>query len=101
MDSNLADFYGLPFETDYMLFASDELEEIPAVYVVYTTTACLEIGEAPLLKTAIEEHLNTTQWIKLANKDDIYIAFHPDDDVESRIDKMEYLKSKMKPLISP
>jgi hypothetical protein len=99
MSNDLADFHGLPFETDYMLFAVDELDDIPSVYVIYTSKACLEIGETPRLRTHLEEHANTQKWIELSGGEDIFIAFHPDEDTRSRLDKVSYLVGKMRPVI--
>lgn len=93
----MGDFYGLTFETDYSLFG-DEFKELPGVYVVYTERSCLEIGETDNLKLAIETHANTRSWINNSNGETIYVAFHLDSDLESRVDKKLYLTSKMRPV---
>lgn len=98
MAGPIVDFYGIDFEAEFLLFG-DEFEELPGIYVVYTEKSCLDMGATENLKTAIEEHQNTREWLKLAGKNDIYIAFHLDKDSESREDKIAHLKKKMKPLL--
>lgn len=96
--NDMADFYGLSFDTDYSLFG-DEFEDLPGVYVIYTETKCLDIGQTDKLKTAIEAHPNTRTWVLSSNGEEIYIAFHLDIDQESRVDKKGYLRAKMKPIL--
>ena len=96
--ADFVDFYGLSFEAEYSLFAS-EFEALPGVYVVYTEKSCLDIGSTDNLKESIETHKNTREWLKFAGKDEIFVAFHLDEDKESREDKEAYLRSKMNPLI--
>lgn len=93
------DFYGIEFEAEYFLFG-DEFSDLPGVYIIYTEKAVLEIGITERLKTTIEEHSNTREWLKLANGDEIFVAFNMDNNPESRADKEVYLKAKMNPRIS-
>lgn len=94
----MADFYGLSFETDYSLFG-DEFADLPGVYVIYTEKVYLDIGQTDKLKTTIETHPNTRVWILNSNGEEIYVAFHLDPDLGSRVDKESYLRYKMKPII--
>lgn len=96
--SQLTDFFGLEFETDFSLFG-DNFENLPGVYIIYTPKICLDVGQTSDLKTAIETHPNTRDWIKLSGDEAILVAFHFDDDLESREDKLLYLKTKLKPAI--
>lgn len=98
MNGDIADFHGLTFETDYLLFI-DEFEEVPAVYVIYTPKVCLEIGETDNLKEAIETHINTKKWVELSAGQDIYVAIHFEEEPASRVEKQKFLQGKMKPLI--
>lgn len=97
--SGIGDFYGLDFEVDFSVF-DESFEDIPAVYVIYSEKVCLEVGQTTQLKTTIETHPNTREWIKLSNSKQIFVAFHFDADFESRVDKQVYLKSKLNPVIS-
>lgn len=92
-----ADFYGVDFEAEYVLFA-DDFEDLPGIYVVYTEKVCLDIGQTEKLKTAIEAHENTGQWVKVSGGDEIYVAFHFDPDGESRNDLEKHLRLKMHPI---
>lgn len=87
-------FECIPFDIEYLLFA-DEMEELAGVYVVYTTKTVLDIGITRNLKFSIEEHKNTQEWLNIAGEEDIYVAFHFDENPESRKDKEIYLRSKI------
>lgn len=95
----LADYFGIFFEAEHLLFGYD-FEELPGVYIVYTEKDCLDIGETGNLKISLETHKNTLEWIKQADDEDIFVAFHLDDNQESRKDKELYLRSKMHPVFS-
>lgn len=97
-DGELADFYGVTFEVEYPLFGY-EFEELPGIYIIYTSKDCLEVGFTANLKMCLEEHEHTRDWVRLANELEILVAFHLDEDKESRKDKLVYLKEKMKPLL--
>lgn len=96
--SQKADFFGIEFEADYLLF-SDEMKSLPGVYIVYTEKACLEIETTEDFKNSVETDGHTRDWLELSKGNDIYIAFHFDKNKESREDKKIYLKSKMQPLL--
>ncbi len=98
MSSQTGDFYGIEFEVDFSIF-DESFEDIPAVYVIYNSKTCLEVSETNKLKAEIETHPHTREWLKLSGKDSIFVAFHFDDDQESRDDKVRYLKNKLKPQI--
>jgi hypothetical protein len=92
----MADFYGFDFEEGFDLLG-DEFEDIEAVYVIYTEQGVLEIGETYQLKTTLETHENTRNWVNASPKQQILVAFHPDKSTASRLDKVSYLQEKMNP----
>lgn len=94
-----ADFHGYTFEAEFSLF-SDEFEEAPGVYIIYTSKACLDMGTTENFKESIETHLNTREWVSLSEGEDIYVAFYYEEDPEVREEIVSHLRNKMHPLIN-
>ncbi len=99
MGGDLVDFFGIEFEAEHPLFSS-EFEDLPGIYIIYTPGKCLDIGRTERLKTTLEEHQHTKSWLDNAGKKEIYVAFHLDDNAESREDKENYLREKMNPILA-
>lgn len=94
----MADFFDIDFDGEYMLFGC-EFEESSGIYIVYTQEKFLDLGATTNFKTAIEEHEHTRDWIKNAEGKEVLVAFHLDEDPESREDKLLYLQGRMQPLL--
>lgn len=98
--ADLADFHGIQFAAEFDLFTdTDDFEDTPAIYVIYTEQGCIEIVSTDHLKTDVETNTNAPKWLKMADGKNIFVAFHFDDDADSRQEKVKHLKSKMHPLI--
>ena len=100
--ANVANFYGYEFEADLNFFADlERAQEIPAVYVVYTNKKCLGIGETTELKTALETHADTRDWMKASDREEVYFAFYFDPLESSRKEIVQFLIEKMNPAVLP
>lgn len=93
----VTDFYGYEFESEYLLLG-DEFEDLQGIYVVYTKKVCLDLGVTEKLKSRIETHENTRDWLLKAAGDTVHIAFRLDEDPKSRQEIASYLRDKMHPL---
>lgn len=89
-------FFGYEFETDYNLFG-DEFEEVAGVFVIYTPKAYLDIGTTENLKTSLETHQNTADWIRLSEGEEILVAFYLEEDPGKRVEIESHLRVKMQP----
>jgi hypothetical protein len=95
--SQVVDFFGVDFEADNLFFGAD-LEDLPGVYILYTDKKCLDLGQTSKLASEIDEHLNASSWVKEADREDIFLAFHQEEDREKRLDVVEELRPKLNPV---
>ncbi len=97
-----ANFHGYEFEAELNLLSDlEERKDVPAVYVIYTTKKCLDIGETDQLKTTLETHEHTRAWFKQADGEEVYFAFYLDPLESSRKEIVKFLTAEMKPVVLP
>ncbi len=98
--ADLADFYSIQFAAEFDLLTDTEnFDDTPGIYIIYTSEACLEIVDTEHLRTDVETNTNTKEWLKRANDKTIFVAIHFDDDAASRQEKVRHLTEKMKPIL--
>jgi len=84
------------FEGSYRLESS--FNEVPGVYVIYTTKNWLDVGETDKLGSRMSNHERKQEWYKYANGLQIWLAFLEVSNSQLRLLIESELRSLLRPL---
>lgn len=72
--------------------------EVPGIYVIYTSQNWLDVGETDKLKSRITNHERKSDWIQYSNGLPIWLAFLYENNSQERIVIESNLRSSLSPL---
>ncbi|MBF8250292.1 MAG: hypothetical protein HW400_893 [Candidatus Levybacteria bacterium] len=81
-------------------FLGQEFSNVPGIYVVFTNSLWLDVGETDKLGDRIngDNHERKPDWIKNTNGNQIKIAFFRESNSENRLKIESYLRLILKPV---
>lgn len=88
---------GYPFEIGYPLDTTT-FNNIGAVYVIYTSSRFLDVGESGELGNRITGHDRKFEWRRNSNNEPIFVAVHQEGDQTVRLAIESNLRNTLNPI---
>jgi hypothetical protein len=92
----ISNIEGYQFEQGYSL-TTTKFNNVPAVYVIYTSQLWLDVGETDQLGTRMASHERKPDWISSTGLFPIFVAVHREGSMDTRLAIESDLRKRLCP----